>query len=81
MTSSSVLAALESVPDDDVEYILDTPWTKRGLSRTAKVDYYLHTSPVATWERLAGRCLYEDQDSAAKLIMRGRPKPEEGMEI
>lgn len=91
MTSSSILAALESVHDmSTVERILEIPDTKwdqlRRLNpeaspayyKRALVDYYLHTSPKVTWEALAGRCLYYDQDSAVQAIIKNRPKPKEG---
>ena len=81
MTTKSVLAALESVSDRDVKFIFETPDTKWRRNRTAVVDYYLSTSPKASWERLAGRCLYLSQKSPARAIIEGRPKPEEGMEI
>ena len=91
LTPSSVSAALETVKDvERVEYILETPHPKRSQpgaqhanerdQRAALAEYYLQTHPLASWEHLAGKCLFEEEEYALQEMKKGL-QPDEGMEI
>ena len=74
----------------DVDYILDTPsamWVHLNTlhpdataRRTAAMEYYLQNSPHVSWEWLAGRCLFEEKDSALQAV-KAWIRPDKGMEI
>ena len=86
LTSSNVLAALETV--GVVEDILETPDPKKSQlkaqhanvrdRRVALVKYYLQTHPRASWEHLAGMCLWAEEESALSE-MKKRVQPSEGI--
>ena len=90
LTSSSVLAALETVHDlDDVEGILvvnvyDVSDRLRAQHandadyRTALVEHYLKTSPYTSWGHLGGGCLYWEEESALSVCQRN-VQHDEGM--
>ena len=75
---------------DDVRVILDTPNAKweelraqhpdDSQCRTALVEYYLKTHPCVSWQHIAGRCLYWEEDSALRAA-KGWITPDNGMGI
>lgn len=75
LNASNVSAVLEAVNNLDEEWKilqlssskwkeLSQPDLDDAQCRTALVEYYLKTSPYASWEHIAGRCLYHEKDSA-----------------
>ena len=84
-----MLAALESVDNVyTVENILEIPHPKcvelRGrhgegtaAHRTALVEYFLHTHPLASWGKVGGGCLYYEEDAALQVV-KGNITPDEG---
>ena len=92
LTSSSAAAALETMKSVwRVENIFETLYPQKSQRRAqhtseradqkmALVADYLHTHPHASWEHLAGVCLYENEQSALQEIKK-MVQPSEGMEI
>ena len=87
LTSSNVLAALETVSVDIMEGVLQTPIPKESQLRTkcadlrlALVNTYLQTHPCASWAHMAGRCLWWEEKLAFCELIK-RVKHDKGMEV
>ncbi len=66
---------METVSDDDLDYILDTPdHLKEEMERKYNdyrkkwIIHWLETSPYASWSRLGGRFLLFNEEQALAII-------------
>ena len=94
LTHKRVLAALDSVEDDmdGSEYLencLQIPYKIREemrelssnaiIYRKKLVEYWLMYHPNASWEYLAGRLLYMDENQALEKVKRNIFRPKKGI--
>ena len=79
LTSHSLLAALDTVGDNDLDGVLEIPRGKRKemKSREEKIKFYIDFHPNAGWNHLAGTILYEEQHSALEK-MKGNVTTDKG---
>ena len=64
LTSHSLLAALDTVGDNDLDYVLEIP----ERAREEKIKYYIDFHPNAGWNHLAGTLLFREQQTALKKV-------------
>ena len=79
LISHSLLAALDTVRDNDLDDVLEIPHRKRRemKSREEKIKYYIDFHPNAGWNHLAGTILCEEQHSALEK-MKGNVTADKG---
>ena len=79
LTSHSLLAALDTVGESNLNDVLQMPDNKmKGMkSRDDQIKYYLSTHPYASWNHLAGTLLYKKQHRALEKV-KGNVRPDKG---